>query len=391
MAKLRKEIISHRSMKVPWSRIRVMYDRASGVKDATHLEVGEPDFQTPSHIVEAAKKALDEGYTHYTPNRGYKDLRESIARKLWKENRIDANPESEILVTVGAMQALSMSILCTVNPGDEVILPDPSYTNYEGQIVFADAIPVPVEDKEENEFKLMPEDVEKAVTKRTKMIMVNTPANPAGAMMDKADLEGIAGIAERYDLLVLSDEAYEKLVYDGAKHYSIASLPGMKERTISLFTFSKTYAMTGWRIGYIVSNKEIIDEMAKVQEYYVSCASAVSQRAALAALEGPQDCIKEMVEEYEKRRNFLHKELNKIDKISCIKPKGTFYVFPNISKTGLRSQEVANLLLEKGKVVTSPGIAFGKYGDNFLRLSFATAMNQLKEAVKRIGAALEEI
>lgn len=368
-----------------------MYNLALGVEDLIHLEIGEPDFPTPNHIIEDAKKAMDERYTRYTPTSGYMDLRERIAEKLLKENKIEADPASEIIVTAGAMQALSLAILVTINPGDEVIIPNPAYESFERQVKFAGGIPVPVQVKEENEFRLLPEEVERVVTKKTKMIILNTPSNPTGTVMSKSDLEGIAEIAKRHDLLVLSDEIYEKILYDGVKHFSIASLPGMKDRTITVFGFSKTYAMTGWRVGYAVSNKEIIKEMNKVQEFYVTCAPSISQRAALAALEGPQDCIEKMVKEYEKRRDFLCYEINKCDKISCIKPKGTFYLFPNISKTGWKSEEIAEVLLKKGKVVVVPGRAFGKYGDYFIRLSFATSMDALQLAVERIKSCLENI
>ena len=387
---MRKGFIADRSISVSISGIRKMYNLALGVEGLIHLEIGEPDFPTPHHIIEAAKKAIDEGYTRYTPNPGYMDLRERIAEKLLKENKIEANPASEIIVTAGVMQALSLAILVTINPGDEVIIPDPAYESFERQVKFAGGIPVSVEVKGEKEFRLPPEDVEKAITKRTKMIIINTPSNPTGSVMSKKDLEGIAELAKQHNLLILTDEIYEKIIYDGLKHFSIASLPKMKDRTISVFGFSKTYAMTGWRVGYAVSNKEVIAQMNKIQEFYVTCASSISQRAALAALEGPQDCVEKMVKEYEKRRDFLYDKLSKCDKISCVKPKGAFYLFPNISKTGVKSQKAAELLLKKGKVVTVPGEAFGKNGSNFLRLCYATSLNNLQEATVRIRTALDE-
>lgn len=385
---MRENFIADRALSVSMSGIRKMYNLTRDIKGLIHLEIGEPDFPTPHHIVEAAKKALDEGYTHYTSNLGYMDLRERIAEKLLKENKIEANPASEIIVTAGAMQALSLAILVTVNHGDEVIIPDPAYESFERQVKFAEGIPIRVKVKEENEFRLLPEDVEKAITKRTKMIIINTPSNPTGSVMSKKDLEGVAELAKQHNLLILTDEIYEKIIYDGLKHFSIASLPEMKNRTISVFGFSKTYAMTGWRVGYAVSNKEVIAQMNKIQEFYVTCASSISQRAALAALEGPQNCVEKMVKEYEKRRNFLYHELSRCDKISCVKPKGAFYLFPNISKI-LKSQKASELLLKKGKVVTVPGRAFGKSGDNFIRLCYATSMNDLQEAAARIRIALD--
>ncbi len=285
---MERDFVSDRSKSVVRSGIRVMYDLALGVGGLVHLEIGEPDFSTPQHIVAAAKKALDEGYTRYTPNAGYRDLRESVSRKVSRDNGIEADPESEIIITSGAMQAISAATLVTINPGDEVIIPDPAYESFVRQTRFASGIPVPVQVKEEDEFRLTPEKVEQAITKRTKMIIINSPANPTGSVMSKNDLEGIAELAIRHNLLVLSDEIYEKILYDGSRHYSIASFPGMKERTITVFAFSKTYAMTGWRVGYAVAPKSIVGEMTKLQEFYVTCATSICQRAALAALEGPK-------------------------------------------------------------------------------------------------------
>jgi len=374
-----KELIT-----VPKSGIREMYNLARGVEDLIHLEIGDPDFPTPGHIIEAAKQALDEGFTHYTPNAGFEDLRERIAQKLDNNNQIDVNPGSEILVTVGSMQALSLSLFSTINPGDEVLIPDPGYANYEAQVQLARGTPVSVQLKEENEFQLIPEDLDRLITKKTKMIILNSPSNPTGAVMTKNDVEQIAELTKRHDLLVLSDEAYEQLVYRGTPHYSIASIEGMKERTISIFSFSKTYSMTGWRIGYLTAEKELVQLLTKAQEHHVGCAAAVSQRAALAALDGSQASVKKMVEEYQRRRDFLYQELNQMENVSCLEPKGTFYAFVNISETGLKSKELARRLLHEAKVVTVPGDAFGNYGDEYIRLSFATALDQLKIASERL-------
>ncbi len=368
-----------------------MYNIGQGKQGLVHLEIGESDFPTPHHIIEAAKKAMDDGYTRYTPNSGYLDLRNRIAEKLLVENKIEADPAREIIVTAGAMQALSLAVLVTINPGDEVIIPDPTYESFVRQVRFAEGVPVCVKVKEENEFRLTPADVESVITKKTRMIILNSPCNPTGSVMNRADLEGIAEIARQNDLIILTDELYEKLTYDGFKHFSISALPEMMERTISVFGFSKTYAMTGWRVGYAVSNRRIVEQMNKIQEFYVTCASSVSQRAALAALEGPQDCVESMIREFTKRRDFLYSELSKSDKIGCVRPKGTFFLFPNISKTGLRSQKAADLLLQKGKVVTVPGKAFGKYGDRFLRLSFASSMDHLQEAAVRIQTTFAQL
>jgi aspartate/methionine/tyrosine aminotransferase len=245
--------------------------------------------------------------------------------------------------------------------------------------------------EEKDGFKMAPEHVEKLISPRTKMIILNTPGNPTGNVMTKSDVEVMGEIAKHHDLLVLTDEIYEKIVYDGTRHYSIASDPEMKDRSISVFGFSKTYAMTGWRIGYAVSSKRIVDEMNKNQEFYVTSTSSISQKAAIAALDGPQDAIREMVAQYKKRRDFTHSEMDKIEKIGCVKPKGAFYLFPNISKTGMTSEEVANILLDKGKVVTVPGTAFGFHGEGYLRLSTAASMESLKKGLDNISAVLDDL
>jgi len=383
---MERDFVSDRSKSVVRSGIRVMYDLALGVGGLVHLEIGEPDFSTPQHIVAAAKKALDEGYTRYTPNAGYRDLRESVSRKVSRDNGIEADPESEIIITSGAMQAISAATLVTINPGDEVIIPDPAYESFVRQTRFASGIPVPVQVKEEDEFRLTPEKVEQAITKRTKMIIINSPANPTGSVMSKNDLEGIAELAIRHNLLILSDEIYEKILYDGSRHYSIASFPGMKERTITVFAFSKTYAMTGWRVGYAVAPKSIVGEMTKLQEFYVTCATSICQRAALAALEGPQDFVTGMVAEFKRRRDFMYDEIGRMRGFSCVKPKGAFYLFPNVSRTELRKDDPAKDLLEKCKVVTAPGKAFGGYADGYVRISLASSMGNLRTASERMLA-----
>jgi len=370
------------------SSISGMYDYALGIEGLVHLEIGEPDFPTPQHIVDAAKKALDEGYTRYTPNAGYKDLRESISRKLITDDKIEADPETEIIVTSGAMQALSSALLVTINPGDEVIIPDPAYESFVRQTRFAGGLPVRVAVREEDEFRLKPEEVEKAVTKKTKMIIINSPANPTGSVMLREDLQRIAELATDHNLIVLSDEIYEKMLYDGSQHYSIASFPNMRDRAITVFALSKAYAMTGWRVGYAVGPKKIIEEMVKLQEFYVTCATSICQRAAIAALDGPQNCVSDMVAEFKRRRDFMHSQLTKLQGVSCVKPKGAFYLFPNISRTNLRKDDPARGLLEKCKVATAPGIAFGEHGRNYIRISLASSMDNLRTAAKRMVAGL---
>jgi aspartate/methionine/tyrosine aminotransferase len=350
-----------------------------------HLEIGEPDFRIPEHVTETAIQALRDGFTKYTPNAGIEELRQAISEKLKRENQIDADPNGEIMATAGAMEALSLSILCTVNDGDEVLIPDPGYVSYVAHVLLAGGVPKFIPLVEQNDFRVTAEGIESLVTKKTRMIILNSPSNPTGAVNFKDDLKEIADLAEDHDLLVLSDEPYERLVYPGHTHYSIAALPNMLERTVSIFSFSKTYAMTGMRIGYIASSKELIQQMVKMQEHYVACINSPAQKAAVAALRGPQTCVSEMLQEYIRRRDVLTDALNKMGVITCKKPAGTFYAFPNITRTGFDSRTFAEKLLDEAKVVTVPGVAFGNNGEGHLRLSFATSIDNINEAIRRIG------
>jgi aspartate/methionine/tyrosine aminotransferase len=376
--------VSRRAQEVPWSGIRKMFELAAKVPDAVSFAVGQPDFATPRHIVEAGQRALDEGYTRYAPGLGFLNLREAIARKVWRDNRIKADPQTEIIVTVGAMEGLLLSLMAAVDPGDEVIIPDPGYTNYESLVRVVSSVPIGVPVREENDFKFSPHDVEQAITERTRVLIINSPANPTGAVMLRSDLEQMAEIAQRHNLIVISDEAYEKLIYGGLEHVSIASFPGIKERTVSVYTLSKTYAMTGWRIGFVVGADHLIDQMRKMQEGVVSCVASFVQQAAVAALDGPQECVAEMVAEYDARRKFIVKALNEIEGLSCLEPKGAFYAFPNISALGRSSSKVAMSLLETSKVVCVPGTAFGPRGEGYLRISYASSLQDLEEGVRRI-------
>jgi aminotransferase len=383
--------IAERSRSVSHSGIREMYNLSLGDTESIHLEIGESDFPTPEFIIEAAKRAMDEGFTGYTPNSGYLDLRVAISNKLEKENGIVADPGSEIIVTSGAMQALSLAILVTINPGDEVIIPDPGYESFNRQVKFAGGVPVSVPVREEDNFSFDSNELAQAVSDKSKMIIINTPSNPTGGIMHESELNEIAQLAEQHDLLVLSDEIYEKIIYDEEEHISIASIEGMENRTITVFGFSKSYSMTGWRVGYAIANDNIVEEMNKIQEFYVTCASSISQRAALAALEGGTKSVEEMVTKLQERRNFLHKALCKHELIHSTKPAGAFYLFPNISKFGVSSMEAAKFLYEKARVVTVPGKAFGEHGDQYLRLSFAKPKADLEIAVDRIHSALGQL
>jgi aminotransferase len=378
-----KKKLALRNQEIEWSGIRTMLALANEQQDVINLGIGEPDFPTSGHIKTAAKNALDQGYTTYPPARGYQDLREAIAEKLKDENRIIADPDSEIFVSVGAMQGIFNTALHLIEPGDEVIVLDPGY-DYYSQIRMFGGIPVPVAVHESHGFRLDPETLERAITPKTKMMIINTPANPTGAVFGKSLLQDIAALAKQYEIMVLSDEPYETIIYDGKKHFSIASLDGMKGLTISVFTFSKTYAMTGWRVGYVVAPHWLVDEMEKVMEHMVSGVTAVSQRAALAALNGPRECVAEMVEAYSHRRKIIHDGLNAIKGVSSILPESTFYAFPNISGLGMTSWEVAEFLVKEYQVATVPGTVFGKNGEGFLRISFAVDTSTIEEGLSRI-------
>lgn len=394
-ARARKEMtmenhVASRSHAVEWSGIRVMLALANEIPDVINLGIGQPDFDTPEYIRDAAKKALDEGFTRYPPAKGFLDLRQAIAEKLRKENHIIADPDFEIFVSVGAMQVIFNSILHLVDPGDEVIIIDPGY-DYYSQIRLFGGIPVPVHAHEKNLFKVDPDDIKNAISPKTKLIILNSPANPTGAVLDEVQLREIANLARHYQIFVLSDEPYEHILFDGRRHISIASLDGMRPLTISTFTLSKSYAMTGWRVGYVSAPKFLIDEMEKLMEHQVSGVTAVAQRAALAAITGPQDSIKEMLGEYEKRRAFVHKCLNEVEGISCIMPEATFYSFPNFSSFGLSSWDIAKYLVQKHRVALIPGSIFGKNGEGHLRLSFAASDTELKDGLSRIRAGIEEL
>jgi len=376
--------LSDRTHEVEWSGIRIMFAMAEQIPGVVNLGIGQPDFDTPVFIRDAAKRALDEGYTRYPPAKGFADLRQAIAKKLKQENNINADPDTEVYVAVGAMQVIFNTCLHMLNPGDEVIVIDPGY-DYYSQIRLFGGVPVPVASHESNRFKVDPADIRAAITDKTKLMIINTPSNPTGAIFDEEILRSIADMAIEHDIWILSDEPYEHILFDGHQHISMGALEGMAERTISAFTLSKSYAMTGWRVGYTTAPKAIIDEMEKLMEHMVSGVTAVAQRAALAAISAPQDCVQEMVVTYDKRRHLVHGGLNAIDGIQCINPESTFYAFPNISSTGLSSWDFAKYLVKEHKVAVVPGSIFGQAGEGYVRLSFAASMDQLKEGIARIG------
>jgi aminotransferase len=382
---------SRRTQMLRPSGIRKLFDLAQTMEGVISLGIGEPDFDTPSHICEAARRALDEGYTHYTPNAGFLDLREALAEKVEHENGLDYRPKEVIVTGGGCTGAILLAMLALVNPGDEVVVSDPCFVVYEAAARIVGATPVFVAVREENDFRLLPEDVARSVTSKTKLIILNSPCNPTGGVQRRADLEGIAAVARRHNVYVISDEVYEKMLYDGVKHHSIAAFDGMRNRTVTVNAFSKTYAMTGWRIGYAVGARPVIDQMVRLQQYTMVHASALSQRAALAALQGPQASVEKMVAVFDERRRFLVPRLNEIAGFRCPTPKGAFYVFPNIEGLGKPSQEVAQVLLQAGGVATVPGSAFGSGGEGYLRLSYARSLDQLGTACDRIETAVSKL
>jgi aminotransferase len=377
---------------IPFSGIRVIFQAAAELesqgKQVIHLEIGRPDFDTPQHIKDAAKQALDEGFVHYTSNYGILELREAIAEKLHRENGIQVDPQSEIIVTLGVNQALSTTMLALLDPGDEVLVPDPFYLNYLNCMRLAEARAIHVPLREENEFQVDPSDLEQAVTPKTKMIIINSPHNPTGAVLDSETIEAIANVAIEHDLLVLSDEIYEKIIYDRTEHHSIASLPGMGERTVTLNGFSKAYSMTGWRLGYVAARKHLIDPLIRTHQYVGTSANSFAQKGAVAAYRGPQDCVQEMVSEFDRRRLFVMEALEQIDGVSCIRPRGAFYAFPSVRELGVPDEKLAYYLLREAGVALVPGSAFGEYGQGHLRLSYANSYQNIQTAVDSIDQAL---
>jgi len=374
---------------LPRSGIREFFDIVQSQKDVISLGVGEPDFVTPWHIREAAIYALERGQTGYTSNLGLLKLREAIATHLEKHFSVSYNPKTQILIAVGVSEALDLALRAILNPGDEVIYHEPCYVSYSPSVVMAHGVAVPVACKAENNFSVTAEAIEKAVTPRTKALMLNFPTNPTGGTMTRAELLKIAVVVQRHNLLVITDEIYSELTFEG-EHVSIASLPGMIERTIFLHGFSKAYAMTGFRIGYACGPVELIEAMMKIHQYSMLCASIISQEAALEAiLRGTPDTI-EMREQYKLRRNFIVKAFNEMGLV-CHLPRGSFYAFPCIKSAGLTSKDFAFRLLQEEKVACVPGGAFGASGEGYLRCCFATSLEQIQVATERMAKFVERV
>jgi aminotransferase len=386
-----KALVSKRLSSVKGSAIRKLIELASRSKDIIHLEQGEPSFATPEHIIEASITAMKEGFTHYGPTPGLPELRDAIAEKLARENHIPVSGRDEVLVVSGTQEAMFLAALAFLEPGDESMILEPYYPAYFEGTLIAEANPVTVPLSEENDYRIDAEYVQQYVTSKTKMLWLNSPANPTGHVFSRNDLKAIAEVVERNNLLVFADEIYERLIYDGVEHTSIGSLSGIEERVITANGFSKSYAMAGWRIGYVTARKELLDQMNKLHYYAVLCPSTIAQKAALAALTGPQDCVAKMVREYDKRRMIMLKALTEIDGISYVRPKGAFYVFPNISKFSKDDEAVAEMLLREFGVATVPGSGFGSAGAGHLRMSFSVPATQIGQAMDRLRRGFERL
>ena len=384
-------MLADRNVDVPASEIRKIYNGIIGRTDVFDLTVGIPDFDTPEHIKDAAKKAIDDGFTTYTHNAGYIEVREALAVKLKRDNNIVADPETELVCTAGGMGSLMLANMVLVNPGDEVIYPDPGFVSHFAHIKLAQGVPIPIQLKKEHGFGLTAEDVESKITPKTKMIVLNSPNNPSGGVITNKELKRIAELCIEKDIYVVADEAYEQFRYGDEDPLFIGSLPGMKERTVSIFSLSKTYAMTGWRIAVSTGSSKIIGAMTKLQEHIIAMPTSISQKAAEAAAIGPQDCVTEMLQTFRKRRDLITKGLNDIEGVDMQPPGGAFYAFPDVSAYGMKSWDLVHKILKDTKVVTIHGTAFGEYGEGFLRLCYAVSTERINEALSILDGYLPKL
>ena len=377
-----REVLAQRIRSVPPSGIRMFFDIIATMDDVISLGVGEPDFVTPASITQAGIQSLQRGETSYTSNAGLMELREELSAYLENLYGVHYDPSEELLITVGVSEALYLALLSVVDPGDEVIVPEPCFVSYRPGVIFAGGTPITVEAKVENGFQITGADIERAVTPRTKALLIGYPNNPTGAVMSRERLTEIAEVAEKNDFLVLSDEIYDRLVY-GVEHVCFPTLPGMKERTILLGGFSKSYAMTGWRLGYAAAPAEILGGMRKAHQYIIMCAPITAQKAGIEALRHGEEAVQEMLREYDQRRRVIVDGLNTIG-MPCVEPKGAFYTFPSIRNTSLSSEEFSEGLLCEQKVAVIPGTAFGECGEGFVRCAYATSLVQIEEALGRM-------
>lgn len=384
------KILSDTVVGIKPSGIRKFFDIANTMEDVISLGVGEPDFRTPWQIRSAGIRSLERGQTRYTSNRGLESFRDELSRYVERKYGVKYEPTAEILVTVGGSEAIDAAIRAVVNPGDEVIIPQPSYVCYEPITRLAGGIPVIINTKAENDFKITAEELLEKITERTKALVLPFPCNPTGAIMERADLEAIAEVLRDKNIIVISDEIYAELTFGGLTHTSIASIPGMAERTLLINGFSKTFSMTGWRLGYICGPKEILKQITKIHQFAIMCAPTTSQHAAIEALRSCDADVERMKEEYDSRRKIIVKGFNDLG-LTCREPKGAFYAFPCIKSTGMTSDEFCEKLLYSKKVAIVPGTAFGDSGEGFVRASYCYSIEHIKEALVRIGEFLKEI
>ncbi len=375
-------LISQKVATLPPSGIRKFFDLLSSIEDVISLGIGEPDFVTPWHIREAGIYSLEQGYTMYTSNSGMPELRQELAHYLELRYGVNYHPEDEILITAGSSEALDLVLRATINPGDEVIIPDPCYVAYPADITLAGGKPILVSTNERNNFVVRATDIEARITKKTKAILIGYPANPTGAAMSKKEADAIAELSKEHDLPIISDEIYARLIY-GVQHICFPSLPGMKKRTILISGFSKSHAMTGWRIGYVAADRRFIQALTKIHQYTLLCAPTMTQMATIEALRNGEGEVEKMVQEYNRRRRFMVKRLNEIG-LPCFEPKGAFFAFPSIEATGMNSEEFAHKLLLEEKVAVVPGTAFGPSGEGFVRCCYATSLPSIEEALRRM-------
>lgn len=374
---------------IPPSGIRKFFDLLASLENVISLGVGEPDFVTPWHIREAALYGLERGQTSYTSNYGLLELRNEISRNLERLYGVEYDPAHEILVTVGVSEALDLAMRAILDPGDEVLCPDPAYVSYLPCVLLAGGNIVPVPTGPANGFRVSAQAIEERITPRTKALLIGFPSNPTGAVLSPDELLAIAGVAERHDLIVISDEIYDRLVY-GVEHTCFASLPGMKSRTILLGGFSKSYAMTGWRVGYACARPELLEAMMKIHQYTMLCAPVMAQTAAIEALKYGEPDVREMVDEYDRRRRVMLHGFAQLG-LPCVEPQGAFYVFPSIAHTGLTSEAFAEQLLREERVAVVPGSAFGERGEGHIRCCYATSLTEIEEAIRRIGRFLAKL
>jgi aminotransferase len=381
--------LSDKVIKMKPSGIRKFFDIVSEMPDAISLGVGEPDFDTPWNVREEGIYSLEKGRTFYTSNAGLSELRQAICDYTDRRFHVAYNPKNEVLLTVGGSEGIDVALRAMLNPGDEVIIPEPCFVSYVPCVELADGIPVTISLKNENQFRLTAEELEAAITDRTKIVMLSYPNNPTGAVMEREDLEAVAEVVIRHDLYVISDEIYAELTYNSG-HVSIASLPGMRERTVVINGFSKAFAMTGWRLGYAMAPAMLMEQMTKIHQYAIMCAPTTSQYAAIAALRDCDRDVDRMRESYDQRRRYLLNEFKEMG-LACFEPYGAFYMFPCIKEFGMTSEEFATKLLNAKKVAVVPGSAFGECGEGFLRISYAYSLEELKVAIGRIKEFIEEL